>query len=81
MNDYGMPFPELLERLDKFMASPEYARLIDDVCEQIITRANSKPIYVEFSGHDNFMPDEPNSSYQNIEQCSLSKDIDYLIAC
>lgn len=67
MNDYGMSFPVLLERLDKFMFSQEYTRLIDDICEQIITIANSKPIYVEFSGHGNFMPDEPNLSYKNIE--------------
>lgn len=39
MNNYGMPFSELLERLDKFMQTEEYEKTIDNVGKEIIEKA------------------------------------------
>lgn len=39
MNDYGMPFSELLERLDKFIQTEEYEKTIDKVGEEMIKKA------------------------------------------
>lgn len=29
LNDYGMPFPKLMEKLDEFMTTPEYKKSVN----------------------------------------------------
>lgn len=67
MNDYGMPFSELLEKLDNFLGTPEYNDLIDTVCEEIVDRANMNELF----NYDFFMIKD-----NEIEELILSKNID-----